>query len=350
MHSRITLRRHRPVVRRTGFTLIELLIAIVIFTILATIAISAFQQSDQDRAAAAAQTVRSMLEGARSKAIHDGQLRGVRLLLDPTNPRTVTSLAYIGAPRAYEGQITIDQIAATGVWEFTDASGSWANLRNRGLLQAGARIEVPSRSGQFYVITSVLPGPPVRVRVGGHYIQSEWDSSSPPAKFYPRYTLLPVQEETYRLQLAPPLLPGTSPVPLAAGVAIDLVASSNLPTSWYSDNGTDSSAALPVPYWSDDVYSNSMDILFTPRGDITGAAAAQGLMHLYIADLEDIAIADISNAARVAPWMVPLQVEKAERLVSLFTRTGFVTATQVNRFGLYGGNPYAFALYGQEAK
>ena len=86
-----------------GFTLVELLVAVTIFAILATLAISTFRESDADRASAGAQQLRSMLEGARSRAIHDGQIRGVRLLADPNAPSNITSLVYVGAPRQYSG-------------------------------------------------------------------------------------------------------------------------------------------------------------------------------------------------------------------------------------------------------
>ena len=76
--------------RRAGFTLIELLIAVTIFLILTTIAVSAVNAfGDGDRVSGSARQVQSFVSGARDRAIFTNQTDagprpvGVRLLPDP---------------------------------------------------------------------------------------------------------------------------------------------------------------------------------------------------------------------------------------------------------------------------
>lgn len=362
-HLPHSLRRPTGRKSRRGFTLVELLISISIFVILATLALSAFRETDQDRAAAGAQQLRSMFEGARSRAIHDGQLRGIRLVLEsasPNDPRskTVTSLVYIGAPRLYEGTLAVGDISSDTAnppnWTLTDSTSShvWLNLVKRGLLIeqdddtatagivewspiAGVRIEVPADSGRWFRLKrrgSYISGNTVTLGIAGHYEPSAYNGSNydvtPPAS----------GEISYRLELAPPILPGAAPKPLANGIAIDLVAC-KLPNAWRDDSMTTGDL-------TDDLFSTSMDILFSPRGDVVGNAAAAGVLNFVIADVGDIAN---GNRYPSADKRYPLlQSEKPDRLVTLFTRTGLVITSQLNHFD-GTDNPYALALQGQDA-
>jgi prepilin-type N-terminal cleavage/methylation domain-containing protein len=403
---RCALSQHRPTVsvRRAGsglrtlvapcfrraFTLVELLVAIAIFVILATIAISAFRESDQDRAAAGAQQLRSMLEGARSRAIHDGLPRGLRLLLDPSHPRRVTSLVYIGAPRQYIRELTLPELLGpdgvpgspgdddgngtadddgeygwegsddaikatvatsagpfTPVWTITEYV-RWPNLYDRGLLRPtsefrGARIKIPAEKGNWFPITRVTRTTSphaVTITLAGQYgdypfvkRRDNHHNSSFEQEYYaaigtgnPEPVTNPIR---YILELAPPILPGSSPKPLANGMGIDLDGS-KLPAAWQTGGN----------------YIPRMDILFSPRGEVIGEAGAAGILHFIIADVEDIA-----NGTRyTAPdQRAPaLRVEKKDRLVTLFTRTGLVLTSPVNHFDATA-SPYEYALLGKDA-
>jgi prepilin-type N-terminal cleavage/methylation domain-containing protein len=374
---------HYPRPTRRAFTLIELLVAITIFTILATLTIAAFRESDFDRASAASQQLRSMLEGARSRAIRDGQLRGIRLIRDPNNPQSAASLVYIGAPRLYEATATAVTYVGTypnGNWRLTIPNATGQNLRNRGLLveddinsdgalgedlngngtldpgedtnanltldalgedpdgngrldDQGGRVEVPAYSGAWYSISNATN---TQINLEGHYHLSRWDATAN------NFVAEPAANVSFRLELAPPILPGSSPQPLANQMAVDLVAS-RVPGAWRNNNGTANNL-------SDDTFNLvNLDILFTPRGDVTGRAATAGVIHFLVADVGDIALdSRFGTASSLHPLIQ--QPEKDERLVSLFTRTGFVTSGQVNRFGLYGGGAYDLVLAGVEAK
>lgn len=375
---------------RGGFTLVELLVAIAIFVILATIAISAFKESDQDRAAAGAQQLRSMIEGARSRAIHDQLPRGLRLLLDPNNPRMVTALVYIGAPRQYRRTLTLQELlgpdgvpgspgdddgdgiaendseygwdgsddalkatAATSpgpftpVWTITEYL-RWPNLYDRELLRPtsefrGARIKIPAAKGNWFPITRVTrttsPNA-VAITIAGQYgdypfVQRRVNHNNP--SFEPEYyaaigTGNPAPATKgidYILELAPPILPGSRPQPLANGIAIDLDGS-KLPPAWQSGGS----------------YIPRMDILFSPRGDVIGDAGVEGILHFVIADVEDIAN---GNRYPTGDQRRPaLQVQKKDRLVTLFTRTGLVLTSPVNHFD-NTASPYEYALLGKDA-
>jgi hypothetical protein len=103
----------------------------------------------------------------------------------------------------------------------------------------------------------------------------------------------------YELELAPAVLPSQEPALLSAGIVID-VTNSQLP-----------STSIPGRYF---------DVLFSPRGTITGRAAADGLVHLIMADIVDVSL----NRTPGDPAK-----EGDENIVTLFTRTGHVSTHPV---------------------
>jgi prepilin-type N-terminal cleavage/methylation domain-containing protein len=418
MHPR--LRQRRAAVQRRSrraFTLVELLVAITIFSILITLAIGAFRETDQDRASAGAQQLRSMIEGARSRAIHDQLPRGIRLLLGSHVPgqsgsRYVTSAIYIGAPEQFSGTLSRldgetsgpfspgdqmvdddsdgttdeadeygwgansdDTIVAsvnsgtpgfTTTWRIRESAGVWLNLRRRKLLAhtgeyIGARIRIPAKSNTWFPIVDIdspfgptgsqakpdrfpndTPDPvvanAVRLTIAGQYPFA----ASPPHTISPGvtqdYAVVDADKVIeYVIELAPPILPGSNPQPLANGIAIDLDGS-KLPTAWTSGGN----------------YIDHLDILFTPRGDVTGPAAAAGVLCFVVANVDAIengdryAMADARYPALTTTDATGNGIKLNDRLVTLFTRTGLVTTSQVNHFdGTL--SPYILGLTGKDA-
>ena len=98
--------------RRLAFTLTELLVVIMIMIILTTLTVSAYNFSmSSERSRSAARGVQSYLEGARDRAIYSGEPRGVRFLVDRDNPRTVSSMVYIGESEPWtQGVIRLERL------------------------------------------------------------------------------------------------------------------------------------------------------------------------------------------------------------------------------------------------
>jgi hypothetical protein len=284
--------------------------------------------------------------------------------------------------------------------------------RSRALITAGARVEVPANSGQWYTVRiaedSNLDGvldsedtngnflldgneddgggsaPPDdqdgfldsedlpadfadRTSVSGaieyredvliltsHYVDSFWNpaattSGSAFGDFAPVTELVP-----YRLELAPTVLPNSEPVQLSQGIVIDLDAS-RLPDQWRPSPPTGA-------------YAESFDILFDARGTPTGPIVASGLIHLYLTTTSDVELTrgrdpnHPRNATGGGPFnnwpyvpAAPPVVPVTDPIVlSLFTQGGQVTTANINPANTgpddWADTPFSFARRGQEAQ
>ena len=323
--------------QRAGFTLVEMLVAILIMVILTTIVVAAFRQDDGDRLNASARLVQSYFEGARSRAITDGKVRGIRLIPRADDPFVVDSLVYIGATGFDTGNVDIVfDSGGTGLWRFRNQTpNEWSRLVQRNLLGSGSRIEVPAGTGNWYYVAAVSGND---VFVSGHYAPSVWDSSGG------QYVAQPANDVPYRLELAPAILPNTEPISLERGTVIDR-------------------AASRIP---------SLDIFFDSRGNPTGATSAAGLVHLYVTTLSDVELTrglfpnhpanGGSQALPIVPASPPDVPEHEPYLFTLYTQTGQVTVSQVdftdnldNSNGNPGADlqadfPFRYAQRGREAR
>jgi prepilin-type N-terminal cleavage/methylation domain-containing protein len=185
-------KRQSVSIHRCGFTLVELLVTMSIFVILMTLTVAGFRASvSADRDVNAISTFRNALEGARSRAIKSGEIRGLRLVTDANNPLVATSLVYVGSAGTEEGTVQIpnpndtsfpivDRIPfgyftgeidtnGNGIWDpDDDADGDglndragwyfgdkdhrdvFANLYERGFLAPGNRISFATATGAEY--------------------------------------------------------------------------------------------------------------------------------------------------------------------------------------------------------
>src|SRR5690606_10707705 len=111
---------------------------------------------------------------------------------------------------------------------------------------------------------------------------------------------------------------------LARGVAIDLD-NSRLPTGWKP--GAD--------------YIPTMDVMFSPRGTITGSEAAAGIIHFLLSDIADIEFGrPIGDQTK----------EGEEIIVSLFTHTGHIMTSAVDTTDIDSNgadDPFRFAEVGE---
>ncbi len=332
-----------------GFTLVELLVVITVLLILVVMTVSSIDFTfSSERLKAGARQVQSALAGARDRAIFAKEPRGLRFLVDSSDStsvesRVVTSMIYIGAPSDWrEGQIRLERVDAdgNGVAEpsvDTDNDGTldetavmivrgdalcgWYTLKERGFLGLfedqnlngrldpgedangnglldldAPRIKIPADdNGSWYTVLVFSSGPYALTPVNQvlKLVTPYRDPGHPPTT-----NVVAFQgggPNTYILELPPRMLPEAQPILLPAGVCIDLDGS-QVPGSWRSfgedlnDNGAlnggeDTNMNGKLDRSS---YSSRMDVLFSPRGIVTGSVAAEGLLHLYVAELKDV--------------------------------------------------------------
>lgn len=302
--------------RRPAFTLVELLVAMAIFSILGVLAISGFRETDSDRISSATATLRNALEGARSRAIKSGQIRGLRLIRDANDSNFITSLVYIGPPE--EGYDEGDGILkyTDGKWQLKPSTMSdWENLHDRGLLSTPTRVELPRGSGKWYPVTGIDGN---FATLGGHYQPSQPDVTT-------GYIAIPPETPIpYRIELAPTILPGAETILLPRNTCIDVVGS---------------------------ILPDSGDILFDPRGFCAGDALTKKILHFVIASPSDLAT---TTPRDTSSGTVYATLPKGQRLVSVFAQTGGILISEIDptdedKNGL-ADDPYSLAISGQEAR
>ena len=382
-----TTTRRDDAPQRAGFTLVEMLVAILIMAILTTIVVAAFQKDDGDRLNASARLVQSYFEGARSRAITDGKVRGIRLIPRVDDPFVVDSLVYIGATDFVTG--TLDITFHAGRWLIrNNTANEWNRLKppnsvdltGRNLLRPGVRIEVPAGTGNWYTVNivedldkdgSLGPGEDFNgngildmvvqdaagdiMSIEGHYVPSVWNTAASTYAPLPNATsgtMDPFVTSTqpvalnvpYRLELAAAILPNTEPISLERGSVIDL-------------------AASRVP---------ALEIFFDSRGNPTGATSAAGLVHLYVTTFSDVELTrglfpdhpanGGSRATPIVPASPPNVPANDPYLFTLYTQTGQVSVSQVdftdnldNTNGNPGADlqadfPFRYAQRGREAR
>jgi len=328
------IRSNSSATLRSAFTIIEMLIVVTILLLLTTFTAVAIDFTFKaERIGAGARQTQSLLQGARDRAIHAREPRGVRFLLDQDaeNGRMVSSMIYVGASTTWsEGTLELkradfdnDGTVDGGDPRIFMIDGStetlWANLKNRGYLginedwngngvrDAGEidengnglldvdapRIKIPGdNNGTWYtVITYYLgrnPAFPNRLRL----VRPYRDPGTTPVGFVDAFE--GTGPQTYKLELPPRILPDSQPVLLPENVVIDLDAS-DVPGFW---RPADSAAGYAVPY------ASRMDIMFSSHGTVVGSTAAAGLIHLYIGQRDDVfnlTTGSLVNALRRAP-------------------------------------------------
>ena len=315
---------------RTGFTLIELLVVITILVILAvmTLAVVNFSYTTE-RVRAAARQVQSYLEGARDRAIYARAPRGVRLLVDADNPRLVSSLAFVSPSEPWtEGYIQMERIDTDSdtipdtIVQVRGYQTDWNVLFADGLLAPGSRIRIPGdQDGSWYEVASIV-SLGTGTNNGIQLVTPYRDAGTSPAG--QEVAFLPGSgPTTYQLEL-PNQVDPDSEVLLPSGTVIDLDASA-LPPAWRIED--------PL------IYTSQMDVMFSRRGTVVGAAAARGLIHLYVGQRADAELAEAilgrSGLITTTNFVVPADTIDQETigeraLVSLFTRTGAVMSAPLD--------------------
>lgn len=270
---------------RRGFTLVELLVSMAIIVILVSMTVAAVNfAASGDRIPGGSRQTQSMILGARDRAIYAAEPRGVRLVLDPDNPRVASSFIFIGVSEPYtRGTVAIEEIPAkSGNWyvrEENATQSAWGRMVSRGLLRVGAKIRIQDGNPDRWYTLETVPADSgdgrYRAKLSRPYQPTT--SGNPPFHGF-----------AYSVELAPSVLPNEEPRTLPRGIVIDLESSrfyGKIPEDWYAvtdDKGT------PNPADDDVTYSDTMDIVFNERGTIHGPLAAKGVVSLVIADGVDV--------------------------------------------------------------
>lgn len=356
-------------VHSAGFTLIELLIAISILLILLAITATAIRvNNDADRIRGGGRALQSYLLGAKDRAIYAKAPRGVRLLRDGNNNRTVTSFVYIEPTEPWSGQVRIipqdgvpgNYNSSTNVMRRvrlvnTDQIPNWTQLNGRGLLTPGLRIRIPANDrGTWYVIQSL----DLNASNQDLILTTEIRNPNATGSLY----------DQAEIELPPSVVQNAEPVQLPRNVVIDLDRSGfrrpnpspppttlltpKFPTAWVDSTGN---------------YTQRMDIMFSPRGAVSGIAGGSGVIHLYLTEQSaaDLGL-DPGFKDNAAAPLIPTGVDAStpipdKILVSIFTRTGNVNVTPVrtidnfnNTTGAsspdgYADDPFFFSERGEVA-
>lgn len=348
----------RHTIRRTtsdqqGFTLVELLVAVVILLVLLTITISTFNYSaNADRVRSGARQIQSFMAGARDKAIYARDVRGIRLLLDPNDNHTASAMQYIGASKRQIGTITFDPSLTadqTGTTAVLTPAAYWSGLYRRGLFGIGSQLQIPNNTGNRYIV-SYMPAPAVTGPVTVVLNRPNKDLAGSNVVI------------DFSAELFPGPIEDSQPVLLPKGVVVDLDGS-NVPMSWR-------------PSTMGGAYLATMDILFSPRGEVVGNSVGLGMLHLHVAEIPDVVTWHANVTGRSIssfvtgnlplvpvdpPSAQPTLVKRDRIIVTLSTRTGNVSVHQVNPTDVVvnatkasgsdqlADDPFAFAETGQVA-
>ena len=290
--------RHSRNSTRTGFTLVELLVVITILLLLMSITIYSVNFArDAERVRGASSKVLSYLSGARDRAIYTKSPVGVRFFLDSeVDPgsvsgayRTVSSAVYIDPAQTWtDGTVRLerpdttdppDGIADSAVVNRVAGAGTgWWELKRRGLLVDGMIIKIGEFTSPINTSLIDITQPPNAIERLIMQIPYADPGTTPVNRVEAFDDGGP---STYELTLPPRIIP-SEPALLPDGVVIDLDGSS-LPLAWRSVDANGDGDLLDAG----ENGGNFMDIVFSPRGNVIGSAASQGIIHFYVCDKED---------------------------------------------------------------
>jgi len=334
---------------RAGFTLVELLVVISIILLLAILAGAVFTGRMSDRMRSAARISQSAFLGAKDRALHAKDLRGIRLTRDQTDPTLANGFVYLQPlpMQTYPGGSfkldRLDQNPNDNVPDSPDIyivrgnnpqpppatalSVDWYDISK--FFPPNPKIRIPSNSGQWYTFTMSNPkypfGPTNQVlQLLTPFAQQPTD----PLYMYPNSnTAFPASVTTFTscdIQLGNELLPFHQPISLPSGIVIDLkYCSTNVQT--LAGIGTGS---LPL-----------VDIMFSPRGGVTGYLTALGQIHFFLRDLKDAADSTSNPLAVGPPGSANADVTKGERMIlTVFPQSGLVQVFEFDPGDLVDNN------------
>ncbi len=311
--------------RRSGFTLTELLVVIAILLLLSTLAFAVFGTGkSSDKMRSGARTAQSAFLGAKDRALHAKDLRGVRLARDQTNFNLVNGFVYIqslGVLTYPQGSFQMERLdvnppdgnpdsADVLILRGFDGTENGPPLipyvdwvQKQQFFLSPGRIRIPSGTGGQWYSFFVNTSGPYALQQGNECLQLATSYPQGPTNPYPgsliAYPRIPVAATgSCDIQLGNDVLPFHQPITLPSGCLIDLT-QSQMPTPWYQQQSVPPSS-VPAG-WTvcgpDFTLSGNvivrlmnvtaMDVLFSARGNITGTIAAMGNMFFMLRDIRD---------------------------------------------------------------
>ena len=293
--------------RRSGFTLTELLVVIAILLVLSTMAFAIFNSGrSSDRIRSGARTAQSAFLGAKDRALHAKELRGVRMTRDSTNLNLLNGFVYLqslGTLPYPNGSIQLERtdiLAATVPdsadvlivhgYDGTELGGpigpfvDWAQKST--FFASPGRIRIPSGStGQWYSFFANSSGM-YKLQQRNEYLQlaTSFAQSGNP---YPANYIAFDRTSGFSscdIQLGNDLLPFHQPISLPSGCVIDLA---------YCNANVQQLAGFNVAPAPNPPYN--IDIMFSPRGNITGTVSALGALFFCIRSIQDATLSDLNN-------------------------------------------------------
>ncbi len=277
---------------RRAFTLTELLIVVGILLLLSLVSLAIVRGGrSEENMRLGARVAQSAFLGAKDRAVHAKEMRGIRATFDPQNANLITGFYYVapvvhelyparsirlerldaidnttGKPPADGLADSQDVVIVRGVGGQTD----WFASSSR--FASPLQIRIPARTGRWYQFdTSPLSATSEALLLVTPYAYDIQRQA-------PSVIACDVDFDTTNsceIQFGNDLLPFQEPMPLPAGVVIDLR---------YCSPGV----RLLVSQW--------IDVMFAPAGHITGTAGGLGLLAFTLRDQSDaIAGLDPSN-------------------------------------------------------
>jgi prepilin-type N-terminal cleavage/methylation domain-containing protein len=299
--------------RRSGFTLTELLVVIAILLLLSTLAFAVFNTGrSSDRMRSGARTAQSAFLGAKDRALHAKDLRGVRLTRDPSNLTLVNGFVYlqplpVQSTGNFNGATTnnfsITRPGLSASPSFTDAIQ--INITNTGTNTDGqtylnqdsagiwpystVQVRIPSGTGQWYQLARQNNNAaPYWVTADqnnpGNFIMM-LQTGFPGGNASPVPAITQLQSNaSCDILLGNDILPFHQPITLPSGCVIDL--------NYCSQNVQQLAAfkAVPTP-----TIPPNIDIIFSPRGNVTGITSALGALFFCIRSIQDATLPDLNN-------------------------------------------------------
>ncbi len=341
--------------RRLGFTLVELIIVIVIILLISILVLPSVLGALNDRKYSdAANTIQAVFIGARDRAVQSGNVVGVRLIRDDTDPFDVSQFVYVTVPEPFSvGRVEASVASATtGTVTPVGTVDPHFEQVDPGKNATNAYDDVPrvvpgvssirfDSSGRLYSIRAVNAGSPATLTIAPAPLAI---SPSPATHQYQIFGAPVPLAQADAIPLPQGMVvdvrgaPVVYPTPYSASQILNIPRSRGIPNAvppvfsgpdgsfntgddihWLgSDKLLGTADDQPSATWP------AMDILFAPNGQVTGTAAAQPLIHFWVGERGDKG--PDPTAARGADNTVGTNDDvgpnRRRMLLTLNTRTG----------------------------